>query len=142
MRYPILPDPTSYPAILSFPFLIPLECRFISIDKTSHFISSSIRKLLKSRRYKADFGRRHVIDFQFSCALYFERRTPSDGANNAAGYNYFAGFVQGQISLDIVLEQSITKQRSFVRTNREIVLLLGKYKRKVRVRIRVSVRSG
>lgn len=50
------------------------------------------------------------------------------------------GFVQGQMSLDIVLEQSITRQQSFARINREIAVLLGKCKREVRVRLGVKIK--
>lgn len=115
----------------------------LSTDATSRFISflelRDQETLEICRRYEADFGWRHVIDFQFSCALHFERRTPSDGANNAPDKIISLEF-RGQMFLDIVLGQSIIEQQPFARTSRRIVVLLGKCKREVRVRVKVRVR--
>jgi len=48
-------------------------------------------------------------------------------------------FVQGQMSLDIVLGQSIIPQQLFARISRGIAISLGKYKREVKVKGSVKV---
>lgn len=64
--------------VLFFPLLV-LITRFVFL-----FFFARQQRTLKILMIGMMISAGAFIDFQFSCALYFERRTPSDGANNAS----------------------------------------------------------